>query len=140
MHRSGPSAVAHRLKTLGINLDDNLMKVIPSNKERRFWENLKIYHFNESLLNKTSKLYLKNNKLLAQDIIDSHHQYMELQHFILGKLNKIKSKLKSTSAQRDHIQTALEYQQQEINNLFNSHSWHIRTPLKVFVNTSCFSF
>lgn len=51
MHRSGTSAIARGLKTLSVELGDNLMPAAPDN-EKGFWEDMDIYSFNERLLSK----------------------------------------------------------------------------------------
>lgn len=51
MHRSGTSAIARGLKTLSVELGDNLMPAAPDN-ERGFWEDMDIYRFNEKLFSK----------------------------------------------------------------------------------------
>lgn len=50
MHRSGTSAIARGLTTLGVELGDNLMPAAQSNNERGFWEDQEIVDINTDVL------------------------------------------------------------------------------------------
>ncbi|MBD9501711.1 HAD family hydrolase [Pseudomonas sp. PDM23] len=50
MHRSGTSAIARGLTTLGVELGDNLMPAAQSNNERGFWEDQEIVDINTDIL------------------------------------------------------------------------------------------
>lgn len=50
MHRSGTSAIARGLTTLGVVLGDNLMPAAQSNNERGFWEDQEIVDINTDIL------------------------------------------------------------------------------------------
>lgn len=50
MHRSGTSALAGALETLGINLSNNLFEADPAINERGYWENKSIVDLNNRIL------------------------------------------------------------------------------------------
>lgn len=50
MHRSGTSAIARGLTTLGVELGDNLMPAAQGNNERGFWEDQEIVDINTDIL------------------------------------------------------------------------------------------
>jgi hypothetical protein len=50
MHRSGTSAVARGLQTLGVDLGNSLIGGLPDNNEKGFWEDKEVNAFNEGLL------------------------------------------------------------------------------------------
>jgi hypothetical protein len=51
MHRSGTSAVARGLLTMGVDLGDHLMPPVPGNNEKGFWEDLDINEMNVQMMN-----------------------------------------------------------------------------------------
>jgi hypothetical protein len=50
MHRSGTSAVARGLLTMGVDLGDRLMPPVPCNNEKGFWEDLDIKEMNVQMM------------------------------------------------------------------------------------------
>ena len=55
MHRSGTSAIARGLQTMGVDLGDNLMPPVSGNNDKGFWEDLDINALNVEMLDLLDK-------------------------------------------------------------------------------------
>ncbi|MBB4862987.1 putative HAD superfamily hydrolase [Pseudomonas nitritireducens] len=68
MHRSGTSAIARGLTTLGVDLGDNLMPAAQSNNERGFWEDQEIVDINTDVLGALGHTWHSLRPLDAQQL------------------------------------------------------------------------
>ncbi|MDH0289124.1 hypothetical protein N7414_08355 [Pseudomonas sp. GD04087] len=68
MHRSGTSAIARGLTTLGVELGDNLMPAAQSNNERGFWEDQEIVDINTDVLEELGHTWHSLKPLSAEGL------------------------------------------------------------------------